>query len=126
MSRGSAPIGRRMGWLRTAVGVVLLAAPEPVFRLSGREEPTPASILLLRTIGIRDLVLGLGGVRACRESDRSDARRWLSASLASDSLDVLVGLASSGSVGQREGGGAAVAALTFVIGDVLALIEAAR
>jgi len=115
-----------MGWLRAAVGVALLAAPEPVFRLSGREEPTPASILLLRTIGIRDLVLGLGGVRACRGGHRPDARRWLSAALASDGLDVLVGFASSGSVGQREAGGAAVAALTFVIGDVLALVDAAR
>jgi hypothetical protein len=115
-----------MGWLRAAVGVVLLVAPEPVFRLSGREEPSPASMLLMRTIGIRDLVLGLGGVRACRGGVRSDARRWLSAGLASDGLDVLVALASKGSVGERESAGAAIAASTFVIGDVLALADAGR
>jgi hypothetical protein len=115
-----------MGWLRTAVGVGLLVAPEPVFRLSGREEPTPASLLLMRTIGIRDLVLGLGVVRACRGSEGSDARRWLSAVFASDSIDVLLAVASRGSVGDREGAGAAIAAATFVIGDVLALVDAAR
>lgn len=126
MPTGSASIGRRMGWLRTAVGVGLLVAPGPVFRLSGREEPTPASMLLMRTIGIRDLVLGLGVVRACRGSERSEARRWLSAVFASDSLDVLLALASKGSVGDREGTGAAITAATFVIGDVLALVDAAR
>lgn len=115
-----------MGWLRTAVGVALLAAPEPVFRISGREEPTPASLLLMRTIGIRDLVLGFGVLRACKGSARSDARRWLSAAFASDSLDVLLALASKGSIGDREGAGAAITAATFVIGDVLALVDAAR
>ena len=37
-----------MGWLRAAVGVALIAAPAVPMRLSGREEPTGASVLLMR------------------------------------------------------------------------------
>src|SRR5216683_2586613 len=43
-----------MGWLRTAVGIALIAAPGAPMRLSGRQEPTGADLLLMRTIGIRD------------------------------------------------------------------------
>lgn len=57
-----------MGWLRAAVGVALLAAPAVPMRISGRTEPTAAAVLLMRTIGIRDLVLGLGTVAASRSS----------------------------------------------------------
>jgi hypothetical protein len=49
-----------MGWLRTAVGVALIAAPGMPMRIAGQDQPTGASLLLMRTIGIRDLVLGLG------------------------------------------------------------------
>jgi len=113
--------GETMGWLRAMVGAVLVVSPAAILRLSSREAPSGASVLLLRTIGIRDLVLGAGTVSASRRGSAPDARRWIWAGLASDSLDALAGLGSVRSIGRKESAGAAGAALAFVVGDVLAL-----
>jgi hypothetical protein len=112
-----------MGWLRTAVGVALIAAPKVPMRISGREEPTGASVLLMRTIGVRDLVLGLGTVAAARADDDSSVRSWTSTALASDAMDTVIGLASTRSIGKRDAVGAALLAFTFVLGDIVALKE---
>ena len=107
-----------MGWLRAAVGVALIAAPAAPMRLSGREEPTAAALLLMRTIGIRDLVLGLGTVAAARSEELGDVRRWTASALASDALDVAVSLASAASIGKRDARAAAILAAVFVGGDL--------
>ena len=112
--------GEAMGWLRAAVGVALIAAPAAPMRLSGREEPTSAGLLLMRTIGIRDLVLGLGTVAAARSAGEQDFRRWNTAVLASDSLDAVVSVASFRSIGKRDACSAAALALAFVCGDLRA------
>jgi hypothetical protein len=109
-----------MGWLRAAVGIALIAAPGVPLRLPGREEPGAASILLMRTIGIRDLALGLGTVAAGRSDSGSDIRRWMAATSASDALDVAASLASFRSIGKRDAIGAALLALAFVGGDLMA------
>jgi hypothetical protein len=90
-------------------------------RLAGTESPTGASLLLMRTIGIRDLVLGLGTVSAARSNDQSEARRWVKATLASDALDTVVSLAALRSIGRRDSLFAAALAFGFVCGDVQAL-----
>jgi hypothetical protein len=90
-------------------------------RLSGQQEPTGADMLLMRTIGIRDLVLGLGTVAAARSGEEGDARRWTVTALASDSLDAAASLASFRSIGKRDSLAAAVLALAFVCGDLQAL-----
>lgn len=110
-----------MGWLRTSIGIALLVAPGVPLRLAGTEAPTSAALLLIRTIGIRDLVLGLGVVSAARAPARSDARRWMRATLASDALDTVVSLAALRSIGRRDSLFAAAPALAFVCGDLLAL-----
>src|SRR5258708_17471130 len=51
----SFPGYQTMGWLRSAVGAGLLLAPNVPMRLAG-QEPTAAETLLMRTIGVRDLV----------------------------------------------------------------------
>jgi hypothetical protein len=89
-------------------------------RLAGQQEPTGASLLLMRTIGIRDLVLGLGTVAAARSDDMTGLRRWTATGLASDSLDVVASLASYRSIGKRDSWIAAVLALAFVCGDLQA------
>lgn len=109
-----------MGWLRALVGVALVVAPEAPMRLAGSEEPTGASVLLMRTIGIRDLVLGLGTVVAARSAEAGDVARWNSAALASDSLDTVVSLASFRSIGKRDAWVAAALAWAFVCGDIQA------
>jgi hypothetical protein len=107
-----------MGWLRAAVGVALIAAPGVPMRLAGQDQPTGASMLLMRTIGIRDLVLGAGTVAAARSGEMADVRRWTTSALASDSLDVAASLASMRSIGKRDSVGAALLALIFVAGDL--------
>jgi hypothetical protein len=113
--------GEIMGWLRSAVGAGMIIAPGRFLRLSNREAPSGVSVLLLRTIGIRDLVLGIGTVTAARRGSDDDLGRWTSAGLASDSLDVVASLVSGRSIGRRESAGAAGAALVFAIGDLVAL-----
>lgn len=95
-------------------------------RLAGTESPSGASILLMRTIGIRDLVLGLGTVSATRSKNQSDPRRWLKATLASDALDSVVSLAALRSIGKRDALFAAALALGFVYGDLQALRTASE
>jgi hypothetical protein len=109
-----------MGWLRAAVGISLVAAPGVPMRLAGRTEPTSAEVLLMRTIGIRDLALGLGTVAAARSGNDGDIRRWLAAGLASDSLDAAASAASMPTIGKRDSCGAAILALAFVCGDLYA------
>ena len=111
----------RMGWLRASVGVALVVAPRLPMRVSGREVPTGSTALLMRTIGIRDLVLGLGTVAASRTPGTTDERRWTTAALASDALDTVVSLASSRSIGKRDAVGAALLALGFALADVVVL-----
>ena len=109
-----------MGWLRAAVGIALVAAPGTPMRLAGQPEPTGTDVLLMRTIGIRDLVLGLGTVAAARSGDVGEVRRWTTAALASDSLDSVASLASFRSIGKRDALSAAGLALAFVCGDLRA------
>ncbi len=111
---------RTMGWLRASVGVALIVAPRAPMRLAGGAVPTGASVLLMRTIGIRDLVLGLGTVAAATSGVAGDVGRWNSAALASDSLDTVVSLASFSSIGKRDAWAAAVLAGIFVCGDLQA------
>lgn len=110
--------GQTMGWLRALVGVVLVAAPGAPMRLAGNDEPSAASLLLMRTIGIRDLVIGLGTVAAAGAGAVDDERRWISAAMASDTLDTVVSLASLRSIGKRDALAAAGLALVFVCGDL--------
>jgi hypothetical protein len=117
---------RTMGLLRTSVGIALMAAPGAPMRLAGTESPTGAALLLMRTVGIRDLVLGFGTVSATRPNDQSDARRWINATLASDALDTIVSLAALRSIGRRDSLIAAALALVFVGGDLLALQTASE
>jgi hypothetical protein len=110
-----------MGWLRSLVGAALIVAPGAPMRLSRGEPPTGAALLLMRTIGIRDLVLGVGTVVAARSGQTGDVNRWNSAALASDSLDTVVSLASFRSIGKRDAWAAAALAFAFVCGDIRAL-----
>ncbi len=110
-----------MGWLRTSVGIALIVAPGVPLRMAGTRSPTAASLLLMRTIGIRDLALGLGTVAAASSGDGGDARRWALATMASDAFDTAAGVAAFRSIGRRDSLAAAGLALAFVLGDLGAL-----
>lgn len=115
-----------MGLARACVGAALIVAPKWPLRVAGREEPTAASVLLLRTIGIRDLVLGCGTALAVWRGEQRDVQRWTSMGLASDSLDVLASVLSKDAIGNAESLSAAMAALLFVAGDLSALRSLSR
>jgi hypothetical protein len=116
----------KMGWLRTSVGVALIIVPGAPVRLAGTESPTATALLLMRTIGIRDLVLGLGTVTAARSNDQGDSRRWVQATLASDSLDSFVSLLALKSIGRRDSLFAAAVALGFAFADLRLLQTASE
>ena len=87
-------------------------------RFAGGEEPSGASVLLMRTIGIRDLVLGLGTVSAARSPGRGDVRRWTASAFVSDSLDTVASLVAVRAIGRRDGLGAATLAFAFALVDL--------
>lgn len=94
-----------LGLARLTIGLGLAVAPR---QLSGSSDPSSA--LLVRTVGIRDLVLGAGTVLA----ERDDAELWGIAALTSDTLDVVAGLAAVRSIGARGGLTAALIPLPFI------------
>ncbi len=110
-----------MGLARAAVGVALVTAPAAALGLSRREPPTGASVLLMRTIGIRDIVIGIGTLSAGRSGADADVRRWLQTGLKSDAMDVAAGLLSRRSIGPTEATVAVGAASFFVALDLWAI-----
>lgn len=98
-----------------------MVAPGAPLRLAGTESLTGTTRLLMRTIGVRDLILGLGTVAAAQTGQDSDTRRWGKAALASDALDTVVSLVAMRTIGRRDSLLAAGLALAFVCGDLQAL-----
>jgi hypothetical protein len=81
--------------------------------------------LLLRTVGIRDLALGIGTVSALRSGSPDDVQRWIGAGLISDVLDVSAGLASARTTGFR-GLSSALVAAPMVVLDLWVLATSRR
>jgi hypothetical protein len=76
---------------RLAFGAGLMAAPRELGGvLLGDEAREPGVRIALRTYGTRDVVLGLGTLRAV--AGGGDAGPWLAAGVASDVLDATVQL----------------------------------
>ena len=74
---------------RLAFGVGLMAAPRELGGLLlGDEARQPSVRVALRTYGTRDVVLGLGTLRAV--AGQGDVGAWLVAGIASDVLDTAV------------------------------------
>jgi hypothetical protein len=100
---------------RAVNGLVMLVAPGvigwAVFGKAGRQPTTKA---LLRLVGIRDLVLGIGAITTLKEQTM-DAE-WVGMGAAADAVDGLVSLVTPGLAPQARvvsliGGGAAAVGL---------------
>ena len=76
--------------------------------------------LLMRTVGIRDLAIGLGSASALRSGSTDELERWVSVGLLSDVLDVAAGLASARTTRAR-GLVSALIAAPMVVADLWAL-----
>jgi hypothetical protein len=103
---------------RLGVGVAMVSAPSLFFRAD-----TGTETLLMRTIGIRDIALGLGACVAWAKGDTGEARWWASAGLFSDSADVVTGLCSRSLVGSRSAAIAALTPLPFAAEGIFGLVR---
>jgi hypothetical protein len=96
--------------LRCLVGAGLIGAP-------GLAGASPTSVdgraVLMRTIGIRDVVVGAGTLAALRRDPRS-ARLWAATGLVSDIADVVLALGSFRQLGARGTLIAAMAPVPFI------------
>jgi hypothetical protein len=76
---------------------------------------------MARTVGVRDLVIGVGSASAARSHDVRDLRRWLTVGLLSDILDVALGASSARSIGRRRAIVTALVPVPVILADVWAL-----
>lgn len=82
-----------------AVGVLFMLRPAAV--LPRLDASSGTSVFLMRTIGIRDVVLGAGALLARARGSADDVRRWSAIGAASDALDTVAGLGAQRLVGRR-------------------------
>jgi hypothetical protein len=108
-----------VGWIRVGVGVLFAGAPGMFVDRFVEDESSGTMVLFARTIGVRDLALGLGTLAAERSGNVADLQRWIRAGLVSDSIDFVAGLFSTRLVGRR---GVAVATATVIPVIVLDLL----
>src|ERR1700755_21223 len=94
---------------RIGVGAAMLLAPSRFFSPGSGTET-----LLMQTIGIRDVVLGAGGVAAWLRGGDGEFRRWATVGLISDSADLLLGLRSKPLVGTKSALIATLAPVPFI------------
>ncbi len=88
-----APQVQALAVSRVAIGAGLLLAPGPVLRgWLGRDVPDAFSKLLGRSVGARDVALGLGTLFALRH--RTSVRGWLEALVLADASDAAALLAA--------------------------------
>jgi hypothetical protein len=120
-TQGSTSILALVAAARVAVGAVMILAPSRIFSPGSGTET-----LLMRTIGIRDVVLGSGGCAAWARGEQGELQRWATVGLASDGADFVTGLRSKPLVGTR---GALIATLSpvpFVAAGILGLARGLR
>ena len=90
----AAPVARRIAQMlalaRIAIGCTALASPVVMTRpWIGDAAETPTARLLARAMGGRDLVLGIGTLRALEIGD-SEARPWVALAGVADAIDAVV------------------------------------
>ena len=98
---------------RCLVGGILLLTPRRIVELIGGDA-TPIARLVVRFLGVRDIVLGAGTLVALASDAEQDLRRWLWVALAADSADVALSASSAMSVGIPEALASGALSLGFV------------
>ena len=118
-------LGTAVGLVRIGAGIALGGNPRSFLRWEAAAPPESSMALLMRTVGIRDLAIGLGTVLTARSGSPDDLGRWIGAGLLSDALDVVAGLAGTTTMGTRGIVSAAIAAPMVAL-DLAALNEIRR
>jgi len=106
---------------RVAVGATMILAPSRIFSLGSGTET-----LLMRTIGIRDVVIGSGACAAWVRGEEGELRRWATVGLTSDGADVVTGLRSKPLVGANSALIATLSPVPFVAAGILGLTRRSR
>lgn len=117
----STPILALVGAARAGVGAAMILAPSRFFPPGSGTET-----LLMRTIGIRDVVLGSGACAAWARGEEGELRRWATAGLFSDGADFVTGLRSKPLVGSKSALIATLSPAPFVAAGILGLILGLR
>jgi hypothetical protein len=77
-----------MAWGRVALGTALVLAPRPAGRpWFGSDVDRPAGTLLVRSLGARDLALGVGVLLALRHG--TPVRGWVEGGVLADGADLV-------------------------------------
>lgn len=95
---------------RLVIGALLVARPQGQVGagwVGGEEAQRPATALLFRSVGARDMALGLGTLAAQRNG--SPLRPWLLGATLADSVDLVATFAAGKAI--PKGGKAAIALL---------------
>jgi hypothetical protein len=101
---------------RVTVRAAMILAPGRFFSPGSGTET-----LLMRTIGIRDVVLGSGACAAWARGEERELQRWATVGLVSDGADVVTGLCSKSLVGSRSALIATLSPVPFVAAGILGL-----
>ena len=97
----SRPLAQLVAWGRVGIGVSAIAAPTLMARpWIGDDARSSGSRLLARTMGGRDLALGVGALRALGVSDQ-EARPWVALGGMADAVDALATVLAFGSLPRR-------------------------
>jgi hypothetical protein len=113
--KGTETLSRALGWFSVGLGLAQLVAPTQVARLAGAE-PTADTVRLMRALGARELLSGVG-ILSGRHDDA-----WIRARVAGDVMDLaLLGRVLSSNSSNRTKTVAATLAVAGVTAlDVLA------
>ena len=125
-SRRPVAVAGGVGLLRIAIGVVLAIAPRAVVPREATDEAPGSLMLMTRTVGIRDLVVGIGSLAALRSGSDGDLRRWVRVGLLSDVLDALAGAFGARLVGRRGASVSALVPVPVIAADIYALSMLSR
>ena len=106
---------------RVAVGATMILAPSRIFSPGSGTET-----LLMRTIGIRDVVIGSGACAAWVRGEEGELRRWATVGLTSDGADFVAGLRSKPLVGANSALIATLSPLPFVAAGIVGLTRRSR
>jgi hypothetical protein len=103
-------VARLLAAIRIVAGAALVIAPRTIgIRWVGDDAARAGTRLFIRTMGIRDLALAVGTMRALNH--RGPAREWVLASATSDAVDVVATVLAMPSIGVRRGLPSAITAL---------------
>ena len=106
---------RSGAWARIGFGAAMLALPGVMARgWIGADGASPGVKAIMRGLGVRDVILGLGQLYAA--DDGRDVQRWARLGMAADGVDALATLLAARHLRARN-----VVFLTAVAGSAVAL-----